>query len=179
MGEAAAYRAAAAQFAVADPGQRQGEQRHRDRGPVLLDLALPDGRAGVHAVFRHRQLVQAGHRVDVDEDGGAAQPHRENRDQRLASGQHLAVVTGAGQLGDGVGCRGRADVGERRGLHLTGYLPRKAGLRFCVKADTPSAKSELDRSIAYAFRSSSIPVYSGPSAPRSRTSLAVRRASGE
>ena len=125
MGEAAAYGAAAAQFAVADPGQRHGQQRHCGGAGVLLDLPLPDCRAHVQGVAVEGQLIQARYGVDVDEDGGAAEPHREDRDQRLASGQHLALIASIGQRGDRVGGRGRADIIKRRGLH--GRLPAPEG----------------------------------------------------
>ena len=81
VGEAAAYGAAAAQFAVADPGQRHGQQRHRGGVRVLLGLPLPDGGAHVEGVAGQGQLVQAGYGVDVDQDGGAAEPHGQDRDQ--------------------------------------------------------------------------------------------------
>ena len=113
----------------------------------LLDAALADRRAEVEGVVGQGQLVEASDGVDVDENGGAAEAHGQDRDQRLAAGQHLALLASAGQRGDGLADGGRADVVERGGLHR-GYRPWKSGLRFCVKAATPSAKSALERSMA-------------------------------
>jgi hypothetical protein len=81
VGEAAAYGAAAPQFAVANPGQRHGQQRHCGGTRVLLNLPLPDGRTHVKGVADGGQLIQARYGIDVDEDSGAAEPHREDRDQ--------------------------------------------------------------------------------------------------
>jgi len=66
MGEAAADGAAAAEFAVADPGQGHAQERDRSRERVVLEAALADGGADIEGVLGKGQLIEAGHGVDVD-----------------------------------------------------------------------------------------------------------------
>src|SRR5216683_4456607 len=87
------------------------------RGSCSTRRWRTDSRADVQSVVGAGQLVEAGHGVDVDEDGGAAEAHGEDRDQRLAAGQDLALVTGLGQGGNGLVDRGRPHIVERGGLH--------------------------------------------------------------
>ena len=123
----------------------------------MLGAALAHRRADVEGPARKEQLVQAGHGVDVDEHRGAAEAHGQHRDQGLAAGQHLALLAGAGQRGHGVVDGGRparsrtarpSSAAAATGTGQHGYRPWKSGLRFSVKAATPSAKSALERSMA-------------------------------
>ena len=153
VGQAAADGAAGAEFAVADPGQSHAQQGHRGGERVQLGLALADGRADVQGVIGAGQLVQAFDGVDVDQNGGAAQAHGQDRHQGLPAGQDLALLIGVSQGDHGGLDRGRAQVIERGRLHARctgamGYRPSKRGLRFSVKAATPSAKSAVERSMA-------------------------------
>jgi hypothetical protein len=70
--KAAAYRAAAAEFTVADPGQRHAQERNCGGERVVLEAALPHRRPHVEGVVGQRQVVEAFDGVDVDEKVGAA-----------------------------------------------------------------------------------------------------------
>ena len=52
---------------------------------------------------------------DVDDDLGIGQPQAQQRDQRLAAGQHLGLVTVLGERGDG--------LVDRAGAHVVELLP--------------------------------------------------------
>ena len=101
----------------------------------LVDInALPDlahvrssaDGVRVGALARHADVGQVGQRVDVDEPSRCGEPHREQRHQALAAGQHLGTGV-VGQGGQRLLEGRRPHVGERGGLHsafVTSSEPR-------------------------------------------------------
>ena len=77
-----------------DQPQRLPEQRlHGVRRLVALDLGVPRQRADPDRAVLDPDVRQLGEPVDVDQVRRGGQPHVEHRQQALAAGEHLAVVT--------------------------------------------------------------------------------------
>ena len=112
-----ARRATAPSRPAAAPGVRRARRARRRAGP-----ARRSGRRRSSAVI----VVQVGQPVDVDEHRGRGQPHRQQRDQALAAGQHLGPRI-AGQGRHRFGERPRPAIRERRWFHsafVTSLAPR-------------------------------------------------------
>jgi hypothetical protein len=60
---------------------------------VAEQCVVPDERTDPHAVPGGLDRVEAGHPVDVDQGRRCRQPHRQQRQQRLTTGQHLGALT--------------------------------------------------------------------------------------
>ena len=79
---------------VGDVRRRPGQQRLDPGGGVVLEqLVVPDERSHRHAVPGGLDGVEAGHPVDVHQRGRRREPHGEQREQRLATGEHLGALT--------------------------------------------------------------------------------------
>ena len=87
--------------------------------------------------------VQAREPVDVDEHRGGREPHRQQRDQALATGQHLGVRL-AGQGRDRLGERPWPAVGERCWLHSDLWSPRPRPFDRCALPLRPVHQVEVD-----------------------------------
>lgn len=63
-------------------------------GIALVALKRPVPHRGSHpdVLIRDLDLVQSGNPIDIDEMRGVGQPHAEDRDQALATGEHFAVM---------------------------------------------------------------------------------------
>ena len=103
-----------------------GDQRQRlaeqwlcpPRLGVVLHPGVAGERTDPNPVDARLNRVEFGDPVDVHDVGGFGQTHRQHRDERLAAGQHLAVVPHLGEHRDGLGdgCRSVPDEGRR--FHL-------------------------------------------------------------
>ncbi len=103
---------------MGDPPGRLDErgQRLGQPGVVLQRGEAPQG-PDPHHVGVDPDVVELGHRPDVDEDLGARRPRAELSDQRLATGQHTGPPGRGGERGDGLGDGGGPAVAERGRLH--------------------------------------------------------------
>ena len=121
--DAAADRAPGADRDVRDQRERLGERRAEPRQiGIAFRVALAD--AGAH----HERSVgvdrpQGGDPADVDEARRAGEAERHQRDEALATGENLGVVTVLGEevegLVDGVGRRRSRRVQASRCVILT------------------------------------------------------------
>ena len=89
---------------------------------------VADQRSHRHAVPGGLDGVEAGHPVDVHQRGRRREPHGEQREQRLATGEHLGARTlvGRGPRGPRRGCRGR-----RNGRELVSPVVRALSMVAC------------------------------------------------
>ena len=62
-------------------------------GVVVEQVVVPDERSDRHAVPGGLDGVETGHPVDVHQGGRCREPHGEQREQRLAAGEHLGALT--------------------------------------------------------------------------------------
>ena len=120
MGDASAKGATGADRPVcdvADDGREQTAKRAILDRP--LECGMAHGGTDTEPAILHRNAVQAGHAVDVDQMLRARQPERHGRNETLPAGQHAAVVMGISseqvqRFRDGLG----GVVLERGGLHF-------------------------------------------------------------
>ena len=124
--------------AVADRGVRDVARApagaaagRRRRLGVGEDVGVPGERPDPDPVVGDRDVVQVGQRVDVDEHRRRREPHRQQRDQALAAGQHLRVPDR--RPGPPVRLEGPGPaVGEGCWLHAR-PIPRGTGLGSCAR----------------------------------------------
>ena len=127
-GERAAHRAFVARLKMAEPGQRQAEQRHvvRKLRPIEQP-ALRGSRTDLEHAVLHTDVIERLEARDIHQNGWLREPHIEDRHERLSARQNARVVTRFGEqvkrLLHGFG----ADVIERRGLHRAN--PRRRSSR--------------------------------------------------
>ena len=118
MGDGATDGAAVAHLRVSDLAGHMGEQR-RVTLQHIADLKVavagqgPDG--DVAAVLP--DIGQLGQPADVDQHGGRRQAQLHERQQRVAAGQQLGVLSVPGQPADGIVDGRRPLVVEGRGDH--------------------------------------------------------------
>ena len=102
---------------MGDQAHRFGEQRADARRLArVLDVRLPHQRLHRDAAIPFVNPVQTLDPVDVDQMLGPREAEVEQRDERLAAGQHLRVLE-RGQHRARLVDRGRRVVLERGGLH--------------------------------------------------------------
>ena len=88
---------------VGDVRRRPGQQRLDPGGGVVVEqCVVPDERSHRHAVPGGLDGVEAGHPVDVHQRGRRREPHGEQREQRLATGEHLGALTLVGEDREGL-----------------------------------------------------------------------------
>ena len=114
---------------------------------VALELGMAHQGADPDGLARHLDGVEAGDAVDVDEVRGGGQPHVEDRDEALASGEDLAVMADLAEDGDGLLEGAGCVVHEGGGLHRTdpavsgvgklGVLLRCAQIGLATSAECP------------------------------------------
>jgi hypothetical protein len=108
VGDRAADRASVAHLGVADLAGDLRQQGHL--GPQqlgVLDVVVAGERPDAHLPAPVAHVGQVADPPDVDQHRGHGEPQPHERQQRVAAGQQLGVVTVLGQDGDGlVGGRG-------------------------------------------------------------------------
>ena len=150
--ECPADRPARADLLVGDVTDGVRQQRHlltHDRR--TLDRGLPGKCAERQASIVHRDGIELGQAVEIDQALGAREAHVHHRHEALAAGERLLLVAEAcGQL-ERLGKLPRREVLERRGLHRRVILP---AFRRVIKPRPAAALSGRSRRRSWRARRS-------------------------